>query len=109
MELIPVVTLVLIFTLIILSAFILYKQNKPVLSKGVDNFKVCGDKYVIAQNKCLDGRPNVTAVCSENNKWAKKAQKCIDSVDKECRQNCRLEDCPAYLQTPYDYGCDGNC
>lgn len=84
----------------------LHKMNKK--KEGLKINKVCGDKYVVAQQACL--RDNPLAGCDkrfvsdrEYDEWADKAQKCIDKVHKECHANCRPEDCPGCLDTRSRY------
>lgn len=100
------ITLLVVFSTVILLSLTLHEMNKKVtVLAGLASPKLCGDKYVVAQNKCLEGNPGNTAGCFSKNSWSATAQKCIDNVDRECQQNCRPEDCPAYLKTPIDPGC----
>jgi len=98
--------LAVIVTSIVLLSLTIHKMNgKSKNNPSVYNLRLCGDKYVKAQNRCLKGKPWVTAGCHSHNAWAVKAQKCIDNVDKECQSNCRASDCPGWLDTQYQEWC----
>ena len=100
------ITLFVVLSTIVFLSLIIIQKNKQS-SKKLDSFvsKICGNKYVLAQNKCLEGKPSITSGCFKKNNWATIAQQCIDKVDSDCKQNCRLEDCPAYLTAPIEQGC----
>ena len=101
--------LVILSTTVVLLSLTLRDLNKKksatAAKSTVSAPKLCGDKYVVAQNKCLNGNPGNTASCFRKNAWSTSAQQCINAVDADCQKNCRPEDCPAYLQTPIYPGC----
>lgn len=97
-----VIAIVFLILVLVKKRHTLFNNSNISGFHGVN--KKCKN-YVDRQSKCFCGKPDLTAHCFEHNAWAKKARKCVDKVQKECRKNCPSVYCPAPIYPEEYVGC----